>query len=522
MEDLETIGLLKMDFLGLRTLTVLQQTIELVKASSGGDIDLSALPEDDPKTMELLCAGETLGIFQLESAGMRRLLMQLAPESFTDLIPLVALYRPGPLGSGMVEDFIRRRHGEKEITYLHPALEEILRPTYGIILYQEQVMQICSRLGGFSLGEADLVRRAMGKKKPEVLAAMRRKFLDGAAANGISRQIGEEVFDLMEHFAGYGFNKSHSAAYALIAYWTAFLKANYPQAFMAALLTSVIGNSDKVGVYIEECRRLNIPVYPPDVNHSSSRFTVEDRGIRFGLLAVKNLGAGVIHAMEKEREKAVYTSVYDFCRRLDNGTINKRVVESLIKAGAFTSTGRSRRELLDVYEHACDQALQRSAFQRGGQLSFFDLEEEFATTGEEKWTGAEEFPLETILALEKEYLGVYLSGHPIDPWREKFRENQIPTLAQILEEGKEGKTATETVLAGGVVSRWRRINTKAGKTMASFILEDPTGSIEVLVFPNLYERVAVEADNDRVVVVKGRLDAAEEGEKLLAQQIRWL
>lgn len=522
MEDLETIGLLKMDFLGLRTLTVLQQTIELVKAYSGDEIDLSALPEDDPKTMELLCSGETLGIFQLESAGMRRLLMQLAPTSFTDLIPLVALYRPGPLGSGMAEDFIKRRHGEKNITYLHPDLEEILRPTYGIILYQEQVMQICSKLGGFSLGEADLVRRAMGKKKPEVLAAMRRKFLDGAAARGISQRIGEEIFDLMEHFAGYGFNKSHSAAYALIAYWTAFLKANYPQAFLAALLTSVIGDSDKVGLYIEECRRLGIPVYPPDVNHSSARFTVEGRGIRFGLLAVKNMGVGVIQAIEKEREKTGFASFYDFCQRLESGTINKRVVESLIKAGAFTFTGRSRRELLDVYEHACDQAHQRAASRRGGQLSFFDLEAEFAAAGEERWTGAEEFPLATILALEKEYLGVYLSGHPIDPWREKFKENHIPTLAQILEKGKENGAAVDTVLAGGVVSRWRRINTKAGKTMASFVLEDPTGSLEVLVFPNLYERVAAEAENDRIVVVKGRLDEAEEGEKLLAQQIRWL
>jgi len=523
MEDLETIGLLKMDFLGLRTLTVLQQTIELAQESTGSGLNLSTLPENDPNALALLRSGETLGLFQLESGGMRRLLIQLAPESFADLIPLVALYRPGPLGSGMTEDFIQCRHGEKAITYLHPDLEEILKPTYGIILYQEQVMQICSKLGGFTLGEADLVRRAMGKKKPEVLAAMGRQFKEGAAQRGIPERIGEEIFGLMEHFAGYGFNKSHSAAYALIAYWTAYFKANYPQAFMAALLTSVTGSSDKVGIYIEECRRMRIPVYPPDVNHSSSRFTVEGEGIRFGLLAVKNLGVAAIQAILQERTAAAFTSIYDFCRRLDCGLINKRAVESLIKAGAFTSTGKSRRELLEVHEQACDEAHRRTSSRRGGQLSFFDLEEEFTTAAEEVWTGTEEFPIETILALEKEYLGVYLSGHPLDAWREKFRENNILTLAGVIEERKI-KSSTEAVLVGGVVNRWRRINTRSGKTMASFLLEDPTGALEVIVFPQLYERVAAEAENDRVVVVKGRLEEEEEeeGRKLLAQQIRWL
>src|SRR5690554_5839627 len=282
MDDLETIGLLKMDFLGLRTLTVLRDTMELVETRTGKKIRLPELPEHDGKTRELLLSGQTVGIFQLESGGMRKLLVQLAPESFEDLIPLVALYRPGPLGSGMTEDFIKRRHGEKEVDYPHPLLEDILKPTYGIILYQEQVMEICSRMGGFSLGEADLVRRAMGKKKPEVLAAMRRKFVDGAVKKGINPGTAEKVFGLMEYFAGYGFNKSHSAAYALVAYWTAYFKANHPRAFMAALLTSVTGNSDKVGLYIEECRRMGIPVLPPDVNKSRIKFTVEEEGIRFG------------------------------------------------------------------------------------------------------------------------------------------------------------------------------------------------------------------------------------------------
>lgn len=524
MEDLEAIGLLKMDFLGLRTLTVLQNTIELIKEATGREIRLAEIPEEDGPTLSLLRSGQTQGLFQLESGGMRRLLMQLSPESFQDLIPLVALYRPGPLGSGMTEEFIRRRHGEREITYLHPSLAEILKSTYGIILYQEQVMEICSKLGGFTLGEADLVRRAMGKKKPEVLAAMRRKFVEGAAAGGISGQVAEEIFNLMEHFAGYGFNKSHSAAYALVAYWTAYFKANYPQAFMAALLTSVMGNSDKVGLYIEDCRRMGIPIYPPDVNYSRERFTVEGEGIRFGLMAIKNLGAGAIQSILEERKNGPFTSLYDFCRRVDTGLLNKRVVESLIRAGALSSTGRSRREMLEALDHAFEETHRLSSARRGGQLSFLDLEEEFAASVEERWTGGEEFPLPAVLAMEKEYLGVYLTGHPLDPWREKFRENHIPTLAEVLEEVAEDKiiTSPQEVIVGGVVDNWRRLSTKSGKAMATFRLEDMTGSLDVLVFPQLYERIYTEAGNDRVVVVKGRLDSTEEEKKLLASQIRWL
>lgn len=517
MEDLETIGLLKMDFLGLRTLTVLRDTMELVEAQTGKQINLQEIPPRDGRTLELLRLGQTLGIFQLESGGMRKLLVQLIPESFTDLIPLVALYRPGPLGSGMTEDFIKRRHGEKEVTYLHPLLEEVLKPTYGIILYQEQVMKICSRLGGFSLGEADLVRRAMGKKKPEVLAAMRRKFVDGARAQGIESGVAEKVFELMEYFAGYGFNKSHSAAYALVAYWTAYFKANYPRAFMAALLTSVIGNSDKIGLYIEECRRMGIPVYPPDVNRSQVKFTEEGEGIRFGLLAVKNLGEGAIAAILQEREKEPFVSLSDFCRRLDSGIINKRAVESLIKAGAFASTGQSRRAMLESLNMVFENSQRLAAARREGQLSFFDLGEEFEIPEEESRFRVEEYPPATLLAMEKEFLGVYLTGNPLDPWKEKFKKNGIPSLLEIIEE-----TRDRQVLAGGVISAWKRVVTKAGKIMASFRLEDMTASLEVLVFPKLYEEIHETAGNDRVVVVKGRLDTAEEEKKLLAAQIRWL
>jgi DNA polymerase-3 subunit alpha len=518
MEDLETIGLLKMDFLGLRTLTVLQDTMELVRETKGEELTLSAIPQGDTAAYSLLRSGQTLGLFQLESSGMRRLLVQLAPEVFEDLISLVALYRPGPLGSGMVDDFIKRRHGEKENAYLHPLLEEILEPTYGIILYQEQVMQICHRLGGFTLGESDLVRRAMGKKQPEVLSALREKFVKGAEEQGISRKIGEEIFSLMEYFAGYGFNKSHSAAYAMIAYWTAYFKANYPQEFMAALLTSVIGRSDKVGIYIEECRRLGIQIYPPEVNHSQARFTVEGRGIRIGLLAVKNLGEGAIEEIVLERKQGSFKSLYDFCRRLDLGVLNKRAVESLIRVGAFASTKRTRREMLDALDNAFEQSHRLSASRREGQLSFFDLDQGFTVETGEHWTGAEEFPQPVLLNMEKEYLGVYLTGHPIDPWKDKFKEFGFPSIAETLEDD----TKNGEVIIGGVVSSWRRLTTKAGKLMATFTMEDLTASIEVLVFPKLYEKTYLEADNDRVVVVKGRLDVNEREKKLLASQIRWL
>ncbi|MBA2133525.1 DNA polymerase III subunit alpha [Capillibacterium thermochitinicola] len=518
MEDLEAIGLLKMDFLGLRTLTVLSDTIALVKESTGKEYTLATVPQGDEATYRLLCSGLTQGIFQLESGGMRRLLVQLAPERLDDLISLVALYRPGPLGSGMVEDFIKARHGEKEVTYLHPLLTEILAPTYGIILYQEQVMQICHRLGGFTLGEADLVRRAMGKKQPELLAAMREKFVQGADARGIPRVTAEEIFHLMEFFAGYGFNKSHSAAYALIAYWTAFFKANYPQAFMAALLTSVMGNTDKVRDYIEECRRLGIPIYPPDVNHSKERFTVEGDGIRVGLLAVKNLGSAAIQAILQEQAKAPFTSLHDFCRRVDLRTVNKRAVESLVRVGAFASTGHTRRAMLAQLEEAFEMAHRYAAQQASGQLSLFEPGADLAATSAPPHRVLEEeYPPAALLNMEKEYLGVYLSGHPLDPWREKLAQNRIPSLAEVLEAGVE-----TDVIVGGVVSGWRRLSTKAGKTMATFTLEDLSGAIEVLVFPQLYEKNAQEAANDRVVLVKGRIEGDEEERKFLAQQIRWL
>ncbi|MDI6631807.1 MAG: DNA polymerase III subunit alpha, partial [Thermoanaerobacteraceae bacterium] len=409
-EAVEELGLLKMDLLGLRTLTVIGETLRIIKRLRGILIDEENLPLDDPATYALLGRGETAGVFQLESSGMRNLLRELKPSVFEDLIALVALYRPGPLGSGMVEDFIRRKHGRTPVVYLHPLLEPILKETYGVILYQEQVMQIASTLAGFSLGEADLLRRAMGKKKPEIIAGLRSRFVEGAAANGIPEKLAGEIFDLMEYFAGYGFNKSHSAAYAMVAYQTAYLKANYPVEYMAALLTSVRDNSDKVAAYVEECRRLGIAVLPPDVNESRRNFTVVPGGVRFGLAAIKNVGETAVEAIIAARnEGGPFRDFGDFCSRINPRVINRRVLESLARAGAFSSLGHTRSQVLAVLDGGLELA-QRSAKEKDShQLSLFgDLE----NNGYDIRIDAtrEEFPQQELLKMEKELLGLYISG----------------------------------------------------------------------------------------------------------------
>lgn len=512
MEDIEKLGLLKMDFLGLRTLTVLRDTIRWIEANRHQKVELNSIPRNDPKTFQMLQTGETLGVFQLESRGIRNLLVRLRADSLTDLTALMALYRPGPLGSGMVDDFIRTKHGERKPNYLHPILEPILRETNGVILYQEQVMRIASEMGGFTLGEADLVRRAMAKKKPEVLATMRDKFISGARKRGITESVAAEVFNLMEYFSGYGFNKSHSAAYALVVYETAYFKANYPQEYMAALLTSVMGATDKVGLYIEECRRMGIKIFHPDVNRSSAVFTPEGAGIRFGLLGVKNLGIGAIERIIAERERSgAYTSVTDFCRRVSHQLVNKRVVESLVRAGGFDFSGVSRSQMLAMLEHYFENNPRLSSSRN--QLNLLDT---FAEESE-SLPQMEEFSKKELLEQEKEYLGVYLSGHPLDEWMEKFHHNQVTAIAE-LEDEADGKE----VLVGGVVTHWRVIRTRSGSQMAAFRLEDLTGSVEVVVFPKLYDKVREGYLPERVVIVKGRIEEQEQGCKILASQLRWL
>jgi DNA polymerase-3 subunit alpha len=512
MEDIESLGLLKMDFLGLRTLTVLRDTMSLIEQNRGCKINLAQIPPDDPAAFAGLQKGSTLGLFQLESGGIRRLLMRLKPERISDLTALMALYRPGPLGSGMVDDFIKGRHGQKTITYLHPMLEPILAETYGVILYQEQVMKIVSAIGGFSLGEADLVRRAMGKKKPEVLVAMREQFLNGAAGNGVDREIASAIFDLIEYFAGYGFNKSHSAAYALVVYQTAYFKFNYPEEYMAALLTSVMGNPDKIGLYIEECRALGLKILKPDVNLSVASFSPEREGIRFGLLGIKNVGGGAIERIIAGRQNGPYRSLFDFCRRVSHQLVNRRVIESLIRAGAFDFTNAGRSRMLAGLNLILEKTYQRSA--HSDQLSLLDSLQDAVEPG---LPDIDEYSGRELLQQEKEYLGVYLSGHPLDEWRAKFQTNGLTPIAD-LEEEPDGKE----VLIGGVVTGWRTINTKSGSMMAGCKLEDLTGMVEVVVFPRLYNEIKDGYLPERVTVVKGRLEHQDEGVKVLAAQLRWL
>lgn len=512
-EAVEDLGLLKMDLLGLRTLTVIGDTLKLVKERFNVEIDLDRLPLDDPATYKLLCLGETAGVFQLESSGMRSLLRELKPSVFEDLIALVALYRPGPLGSGMVEDFIRRKHGETKVVYPHPSLEPILKDTYGVILYQEQVMQIASSLAGFSLGEADLLRRAMGKKKPDILAGLRTRFIEGAAANNVSSDLAGEIFDLMEYFAGYGFNKSHSAAYAMVAYETAYLKANYPAEYMAALLTSAKDNSEKVAAYVEECRRLGIEVLPPDVNESGRNFTVVQNGIRFGLSAVKNVGEGAVESIITSRkEGGLFRDFGDFCSRMNPRVINRRVLESLARAGAFASLGHSRRQLLSVMDEGLELA-QRSVKQKDScQLSLFgDLDNGGYHINIDPTI--EEFPQQDLLSMEKELLGLYITGHPLGGYREILRALTNVQAVELSEAEPD-----TTLRAGGLVLTVKRLRTRKGEQMAVLQLEDLTGTIEVVVFPRAYQDCRNLLKPEAVILVSGK-KAKGEKTRLVADEI---
>ncbi len=513
-DRVEEIGLLKMDLLGLRTLTVIGDAIQSIKDNRGVDLDIDQIPLADTKTCVMLSTGDTSGVFQMESSGMTNLVRDLKPERFDDLIPLVALYRPGPLGSGMVSDFIDGRHGKKVVTYLHPVLEPVLKDTFGVILYQEQVMQIASVLAGFSLGQADLLRRAMGKKKHEVLVAQRESFLKGAADRGYDAKLAHEVFDLMTHFADYGFNKSHSAAYALVAYQTAYLKAHYAQEFYAALLTSVMGANDKVGYYIEECRRRGISVLSPDINASGKSFSVDGEAIRFGLAGVKNAGGNALESIIAARKKGgKFTSLVDFCSRVDMRVVNKRVIESLIKCGAFDSLQARRSQLLEVLEQAVEVAGCRQKDAARGQLGLFG-EDTLECVNDVNLPDIPELPQEELLALEKEITGFYVTGHPLDKYRTKLAS--LPGLGS-LAEGQY--TDGQLIRVGGLIASAKRINTKNGSMMCFVNLEDFTGQVEVIVFPRIFEKTGRLLAPDLPVVVSGRLNIHEEGVKIMADEI---
>lgn len=520
-EIVEEIGLLKMDLLGLRTLTVIDNTLEIVSEMNKIRLNPDQFPLDDRLTYELLASGETVGVFQLESTGMRHLLKNMKPERFEDLIALVALYRPGPLGSGMVEDFINRKNGQTPVQYLHPALEPILSETYGVILYQEQVMQIACELAGFTMAQADSLRRAMGKKKPEVIAGLRETFVSGAAARQVDPGLAGQIFDLMEHFAGYGFNKSHSAAYALIAYQTAYLKAHYPVALMAALLTSVRSNSDKVSYYIQECRRLGIEILPPDVNESLVNFTVvgENR-IRFGLAAVKNVGEGAVEVIIKARQLGgPFQSLDDFCQRVDLRQVNKRVIESLILCGAFDSLGFYRSQLLAVLDGCMETAQANRRDQEAqvsGQVSLFDLlEEPQAKAINRNYPAIPEFPMQELLAREKEVLGFYVSGHPLRDYQDLLAGRTSAYIGE-LAQCKEG----ERVTVGGIITSLHRAATKRGEGVIYFTLEDLGGSVEVIFFPRGHEKELRFLKEDAIVIVVGRVSLQEESCRIFGEEVK--
>ena len=522
MTDIEKVGLVKFDFLGLKTLTMIHQAVAMVNQRRAPEehLDIERLPPNDAKTYALLASGKTSGIFQLESSGMRNLLVRIKPECFEDLIAILALYRPGPLESGMVDDFIKRKHDPSKIAYDPPELESILKETHGVIVYQEQVMAIANRMAGFSLGQADLLRRAMGKKKHDEMAKQKERFLDGAKTNGFTEQKAEKIFDQMAYFAGYGFNKSHSAAYALVTFQTAYLKAHHPTEFMAALLTSEMGNTDKMVGYFTECRERGIPILPPDVNESQKNFTIVEGGIRFGLAAIKNVGGSAIESIIARREaEEPFSSFFDFCCRLDMQKVNKRVLEGLIKVGAFDSTGTKRAQLMAVMEHTLDEA---SAIQKEralGQTSLFEVFDA-ETDSSNSYALArplppiDEWQQTQILQFERELTGFYITAHPLTQHAEAIRLLSTHTTATLHEahEGREVKIC-------GVIGSIKVTTTKKGNRMAYVQLEDLQGLVEVIVFPELFQNCSEFLSTDTVVQAMGTVDHMDSGARLKATKL---
>ncbi|HPU42600.1 MAG TPA: DNA polymerase III subunit alpha [Dictyoglomaceae bacterium] len=512
MTDLEELGLLKMDFLGLRTLTVIYDTLQNIKEKYGIELDINNISLDDPKVYELLQKAETIGVFQLESRGMRNLLRDTKVEKFEDLIAVLALYRPGPLGR--LESYIKRKRGEEQVTYLHPSLEPILAETYGVIIYQEQVMEIAHSLAGFTLGQADVLRRAMGKKKPEVMEEQREIFIKGAKGRGIPEEVAKEIFEDMAKFAEYGFNKSHSAAYAFISYQTAFLKAYYPKEFMAAILTSVKTNNDKVSKYIAEAKRMGIKILPPDVNESMVDFTVTPQGIRFGISAIKNVGESVAEAIVEEREKGNFNSIFDFIRRVNSKVINRRVIESLIKSGAFDSFRLSRRTLLQNIDKLLD-SVQIYKKNHIAQASLLDLVE----VNEEQWIEKfPEFSISEILEMEKEMLGFYVSYDPQEDLRKISQKLFEVTIDDLFDVG-----SGSVITIPGILKNLREVIDKKNQKMLFATLEDFTGEADITVFSSVYNNFKHLLQEGKKVIVSGKLevdkDNNEESIKIIVEEV---
>ena len=536
MTLLEELGLLKMDFLGLRNLTVIKDAIKLIKYNKDIDIDLEKIPYDDPKAYELISSGETLGVFQLESSGMRQFMKELGPECLEDIIAGISLFRPGPMDS--IPKYIENKKNPDKVTYLHPKLEPILKVTYGCLVYQEQVMQVVRELGGYSYGRSDLVRRAMGKKKMDVMQKEREYFINGKAdedgnieiagciRNGVNEKKANIIFDDMIDFAKYAFNKSHAASYAVLAYQTAYLKCHYPVEFMAALMTSVMGNSSKIAQYIGDCKRMNIEILSPSINESFAKFTVSKDKIRFGLLAIKNVGIGIINSIVEARKKRKFISFVDFCERIETRELNKRAVESMIKAGAFDDIKVTRAGLLAVYERVIEGVQQDRRRNIEGQVSLFNSYEDSLpnTIKNDVVPDVKEFSHKYLLNFEKEMLGIYLSGHPLSEYEQlisKVSSVNSNDLKEIGEENtKQGLRDGHRIIIPGIVMKKQDKTTKNNNLMAFLTLEDLFGTIEVIVFPGIYDRCSQYLFEDSIITVVGKINLKEDEEpKIIAENI---
>ena len=531
MTTLEELGLLKMDFLGLRNLSVIDNTVKMAARKTPG-LSIEEIPMDDPQVFRLFAEGNTEGVFQFESAGMRRVVMSLKPEYVEDLIAVISLYRPGPMQ--FISTYVENRHHPEKVTYRHPRLSKILDVTYGCIVYQEQVMQIFRELAGYSLGRADVVRRAMSKKKADVMEREKQIFIhglqredgswevEGCVNRGVDEKTAEEIFRQMESFASYAFNKSHAAAYATVAYQTAWLKCHYPREYLAALLTSVLDSSGKVAEYTAECSRLKIQVLPPHVNESRREFTVAGEHIRFGLLAVKNLGSGFLQSLVREREtNGPFVSYYDFCKRMYPFEMNRRALESLIKCGALDGLGHNRREMLASVNLVMDSLDDDRHRNLEGQMGFFDTPE---TAGQKvEIPRLDEFTSSEKLAMEKEVTGMYLSGHPVSEYSDLFRRKAVVSMGEIqkdaAEHGDRFRDGNRVRVLGAVQSVKQKL-TKSSGTMAFVTLEDLFGSMELLVFPNVYSRSHTLLREGQIVLAEGRISLTEEKDtKLVCDRI---
>ena len=522
MTELESIGFLKIDFLGLKNLTLIDRAIKQIKKNHNHDLDMDKLSLNDEKTFALICEGNTSGVFQLESNGLKEVLRKLLPETFEDIIAVNALYRPGPLGSGMVDDFIERKHGRQKITYLFPELEPLLKETYGVIVYQEQVMKVASAIAGYSLGQADILRKAMGKKKVEVMATQRVTFLAGAQKGGFDEKKSGELFDLMAYFAGYGFNKSHSAAYATIAYQTAYLKANYPAEFMSCLISLEATNAEKMSFYLQEAKDMGLGIEPPDINRSEIDFSVHNENILFGLHGIKNVGMAAIETIIVEREKkGPFIDLLDFCKRSDLRVCNKRVIDHLIYAGAFDMLPGSRAQQANEAQTIIEHAIAYQKDQETGQMGLFNTFAANKPHEPHAFSPCPDWNDKDKLEKEKEVTGFYISSHPLETYRKQIKWFKPQSFTEVLEAAQQSQASQEYVgLICGLLKSKREIVTKKGDRMAFIQLEGKESAAEVILFPKTFAIAEQWLDEYNIFLVKGAVDISNSKQlKIKANQI---